>query len=110
MERQAADGGVERLVDLLNPAGRKREIARKEREKEREIGRKEREIARKERENFWGESEISLDQERSWTILAAVAKRSVFGSADGFQPTEQGALHGAGDKADWLASGGSRRK
>ena len=75
MERQAADGGVERLVDLLNPAGRKREIARKEREKEREIGRKEREIARKERENFWGESEISLDQERSWTILAAVAKK-----------------------------------
>ena len=57
MERQAADGGVERLVDLLNPAGRKREIARKE------------------RENFWGESEISLDQERSWTILAAVAKK-----------------------------------
>ena len=54
-------------------ARKEREIARKEREKEREIG-------RKERENFWGESEISLDQERSWTILAAVAKRSVFGS------------------------------
>ena len=61
------------------------------------------EIGRKERENFWGESEISLDQERSWTILAAVAKRSVFGSADGFQPTEHGALHGAGDKAGWRA-------
>ena len=65
----------ERAPIALEIGRKEREIARKEREtawKERE---KEREIARKERENFWGESEISLDQERSWTILAAVAKK-----------------------------------